>query len=118
MRAGTLSDRITFQARSVTGEGETRAITYVDAFTVAAEPQRTSETNCRFIIRYRSGIGPETHRIIWDGVRWNITSAVHDLRKTMLTVDCDFSEAIEATTLDSTEREYVDGLPLVHTKDE
>lgn len=118
IRAGTLSDSILFQSRLISGEGAQRMITWPDAFTVWAEPQRNSETTCRFIIRYRSGIAPDTHRIIWDGCIWNITSAIHDLRRTTLTIDCDFSEAVNTTDLDSEHQEFISTFPVLRPRDD
>lgn len=113
MMAGRLSDLLVFEARTVTVVNEQNVISWTTGFTIKGEAQRSSETLARFIIRYRPGIGPDTHRIIWDGAIFNITSAVHNRKRTMLTIDCDFSMMVEVTHLQSTEREYIDGLPVV-----
>lgn len=118
MRAGRLRDYVLFQSRAVTGEGESRQIVFTDAFTVKVDVVRSTETGARFVTRYRSGIGPGTYRMIWEGVIWNITSAVHDRKHRSLTIDCDFSEAVEVTDTESVQREYIDGLPVVRPESE
>ena len=108
MRAGALSDRITFQRRTVATDSQDRmTITWADEFSVWADVQRVSETRCRFFVRYRSGITPEDYRIISDGKIWTITDSVRNRKRTMLTIDSDKSALVEATHLQSTEREYV-----------
>jgi len=115
MRAGELQDLIVFERRVISPGGlETWTLDFEDK----SRADRLSETAARFIIRYRktgdgSEINAESHRILWDGVIWHIASAVHDRRRTMLTIDCDFSMMLEATHLQSTHREYIEGLPVL-----
>jgi len=114
VKGGRLSDRLVFEKRTLTlnAAGQT-TITWTTGFTVWGEAQRQSEQNCRFIIRYKSGIGPDTYRILFFNAIWTITSAVPDHKKTMLTIESDFSALIEATHMLSTKKEFIDGLPTV-----
>jgi len=68
--------------------------------------------SCRFIMRYRDGITPTSHRIIWDDVIWIIESAIHDLKRHTITIDCNVDQLQEVTHMTSTETEYVDGVPI------
>ncbi len=116
MIGGRLRDLIRIQVRSVTTDanGQSDISWTAGEFREWADAERTTEQNATFIIRYRSDIGPESHRIIWDGSIWTIVSAVHDRKRTMLTISSDFSDAIEVTNFQSTEREFIDGLPVVN----
>lgn len=113
IEAGRLQHKVLFQRRVLTPVGDQQDIGWEDAFTANAEATRRSEQNAQFIIRYRAGIGPDTHRAIYWGAIWTITDAVSDHRNTFLTIDSDFSALIEATHLQSTEREFISGLPVV-----
>lgn len=114
MQAGRLSDLVQFQKRVITELANGgKSMTWADDFKEFVEANRTSETNCLFTMRYRSDITPASHRLIFDGTIWEITSATHDLRRSMLTIDSDFSMLVEVTTLQSTEREFIEGLPLI-----
>jgi hypothetical protein len=117
MNAGKLRDWLVFERRVVTdlNNGGGSRINWVNDidFSTWGSAERTTEQNARFIRRYREGIGPSTYRIIWGGAIWLITSAVHDDRRTMLTIDSDFSALVEVTTILSTEREYIEGIPTV-----
>jgi hypothetical protein len=118
MRAGNLSALVVFEARTITVTDGQSAITWVTDFSEWAEAQRDSEQNCRFLIRYRrtstdAEISAATHRILWDGCIWTITDSVHDRKRSMLTILSDFSALVEVTHLQSTEREYIDGIPIV-----
>lgn len=105
-----MKDRILFEERHVTDAGN---ITWGDGFTAWGEVQRISETSARFYIRYRSDITPSSHRIVHFGAIWLIASAVPDHKRTMLTIDSDFSSLVEVTHLESTEREFLDAVPIV-----
>lgn len=124
MNAGRLRDLVTFQRRVLTTNALDQEVeSWADDFQEWAEAQRVSETVCRFIIRYRTHtdgtqISAKTHKIIFDGAVWHITSAVHDGKRTQLTIDCDFSMMLEATHLQSTEREFIEGLPLLQPRND
>ena len=115
MRAGRLSDRLLFQKKVLTLVGGQYVESWPDdlSFTLYGEAQRQSETNCSFIIRYRPNIRPDTHRILFFGAIWNISDVIPDRKHTQLTITSDFSSMIEVTHLQSTTREFIDGLPLV-----
>lgn len=118
MQSGHLSDKIVFEAKVFTTNAAGQdVVSWVAGFEAWSEVERNSETNGRFIIRYRSDVTPASHRIIWDGAIWDITSAVHDRKRTQLTIDCDFSMMQEATHLHSHEREFIEGLPLLRPRD-
>lgn len=113
MNAGRLSDRIRFDIRIVEVVNGQNVPRWVESFHEYAEATRTSETTARFSIRYnRRGITPATHRILWDGITWAITSAIHDRKRMELVIETD-AAGIEVTTLESTEREFIEELPLV-----
>jgi hypothetical protein len=117
VNAGRLSDLVLFEKRVTPGLD-----TWIEDFTVSCEAQRQSETACRFIIRYRrttdgKEISALSHRIIFDGAIWHIASAVHDRRRTMLTIDCDLTNMIEVTHMQSTEREFIEGVPVITPRD-
>lgn len=118
MRAGSLRDRVVFEERLVTGTDSTgHVITWPTSYTVDADAVRLDEQSARFAVRYRSGVTPASHRIIWDGCLWTIVSATHDKKRTQLTIDCNFSNLIEATHLTSTETEYVDAVPVLRPRE-
>lgn len=114
MKAGRLAqERLLFQIPVVTTPGGYRTVTWTDDFKVPAEVQRDTELIARFIIRYRSGITPDSHRIIWGDWIWTITNIVHDRKRTMLTIDADAVPLVPSTDLDSETTEYVDAVPIV-----
>lgn len=117
MNAGRLSDRVVFQAHGTTGSGESFAVTWTDDFTVWSEVRRDSELIAQFIIRYRSGVTPASHRLIWEGTVWRITSVVHDRRRTMLTINADAEPLVESTDLDSVTTEYIDAVPVLRPRE-
>lgn len=108
-----MPDRPVFWRRVITYNGDQPAISYTEDFTAWADARRLTETSARFFIRYRAGIGPDTHRIVWDGAIWTITSAPHDKKKMMITIDSDLSQLVEVTHMLSTEREFIEGMPVV-----
>ncbi len=113
--AGSLSDRITFQLKTETLVAEQVSISWADDFSPWADVQQNSATSLRCIIRFRRPVPtPDTHRILWEGAYWTIISAVHDRRYESITVDCDFSAKVEVTTLSSTTKEFIDGLPTIN----
>jgi head-tail adaptor len=116
--AGRIRTRLHFEARVVTAmPSGSNLISWITAFDTWGQPERLEEQSCRFTIRYRAGIGPDSHRIFWSGAIWTIVSAVHDLRRTQLVIECDFSNLIEATHLLSTESEHIDAVPVVRPRD-
>ncbi len=117
MKAGRMSERILFQVRTVTIVNEQAVITFPpEANYKWADVERTTEQNARFTVRYRSDVTPTSHRIVWEGCVWNITNAVHDRKKTMTVIESDFSALVEVTHLQSTETEYIDGIPVLHPR--
>jgi head-tail adaptor len=116
MQAGRLSDLLVFQAKTRTTLNEIVTITWSGAFQEWGEAERLNEQACRFTIRYRSGITPDSHRILFFGAYWTITSVVQDRRHTALLIDCDFSDLIEVTHMQSEVREYIDGLPVLRPR--
>lgn len=112
MKAGRLREVVQFQVHTVTGTGALRTVTWPDAFTARCEVRRDSELACRFITRYRSGITPASHRIVWEGYTWRITNIVHNLKKRLLTIDADATPLVVSTDLDSDTSEYVDAVPI------
>lgn len=113
MQSGRLRDRVVFEARTVTGN----AVTWAYAFTVDAHAERFDEQGCNFTVRYRSGVTPSSHRILWDDCIWTIVSAVHDQKRRQFTIVCNFSNLVEATHLQSTETEYVDAVPVLRPRE-
>jgi head-tail adaptor len=112
MKAGRLSERFVFQKRTVMTDSDgVHHITWAEEFTVWGEFQRDSELTARFIVRYRSDIRPDTHRIVFEGARWTITAVIHDRKRTMLTITSDGSDLIESTDLEDTTRQFIDGVP-------
>lgn len=122
MSSGRFSDLVTFQERVVTFTGETPTITWPVGFQEWVDAERTTETACRFTMRYRKSpegaeIAPDTHRIIWESIIWNLTSVVHDRRRRLITIDCDFSEAIEVTHFQSLVREFIARHPVLRPRE-
>lgn len=113
MRAGRLRNFVQFQRPVVTGSGATRLVTWTDDFTARCEVRRDSELVCQFTIRYRSGITPDSHRIVWDAWTWRITNATHDIKKRQLVIVADATPLVESTDIDSDTTEYVDAVPIV-----
>lgn len=113
MQSGKLSDLLVFEKKTVTGTGESYTTTWLEDFREWSEAQRLSETSARFIIRYRSGITPASHRILWDDARWTIVNVIHDRRSTMLSIDADISNLVESTDLNSETTEYLDAVPVL-----
>ena len=124
MKAGNLSDKIVFEARTLTTnahgqEVETwSSLPALGGFEDMAEVERRGELSCNFIIRYRtardgSAITPASHRILFEGYVWPIVNIVHDRRYSQYTIECDGASLIEITHLQSTEREYIIGMPVV-----
>lgn len=119
VNAGRLTDLLVFQLKTITvnGQGQSSPAWGV-GFNEWGEAQRQSEQNCRFIIRHRltttgERISAENSRIVYDDSIWTITNSVPDRQRTMLIIDSDFSALLEATHMLSTEREYVEGIPIV-----
>lgn len=113
MRAGEMRERIQFQKPVVTGSGDTRTVTWTDDFVVHARVIRSSELVCEFTIRYKTGITPESHRIIWEGRTWNITSPPHDIKKRQLVIIADEVPLVDSTDIDSDTTEYVNAVPIL-----
>jgi hypothetical protein len=117
MRGGTLSEWLVFEQRiSESNPAGGTIESWVPDFEDWGEVQRLSELASRFIIRYRTftedgtEIAPNTHRILWHGRRWTITAAIADRRHSQYTIDCDGGDLLEATHLESADREFIDGL--------
>jgi SPP1 family predicted phage head-tail adaptor len=85
LNAGKLNQLLVFQVKTSTQDtfgGEVE--TWANSFSVWGEEQplgtrefpvahkRHAECTSRFIIRYRSGIDPDLHRIVHRGKYWNI----------------------------------------------
>lgn len=127
MQAGRLSDRVIFQKPVVTNPGGYRTVTWEDDFVVPAEVQIQAETLARFVIRYRTTgdengnevqISAKTHRIVWEGKIFHITSAPHDRKRTQLTIDADFSMMVDSTDLQSEHEEFITGLPVIRPRED
>ena len=120
MNSGRLAERVVLELKTVTLDARGGKVESwgPDPVTpgglVSAETTRISETAARFVLRYRTDIRPDTHRIVFWNARWNVTDVVPDLRRDLITVDSDFSEKIEVTHLESDVKEWIDGLPVVH----
>ena len=117
MQAGKLSDTVLFQTPVVTGSHDTYTTTWTDAFTLPAEVRRDTEMIARFTIRYRDGITPASHRMIWDGILWRITSAVHDRKRTLWTIDADGTPLVDSTELTDETTHYVDAVPIMRPRE-
>lgn len=101
MNAGTIRHhRPVFQVKTETQDDYGAAVeTWANSFAVPGLCQyvgtrefpiahkRHSETTARFIIRYREGIDPNTHRIVHDGKTWNIQQPMPDARKRELIIE-------------------------------
>lgn len=113
MNAGQLRDRIHLQAKVETTNAHGQVVTTWGAeFTVAAKATRFSEQTAQFIIRHRSDINVQTHRILHFGSIWTINNSIHDIKDDRTTLGSDFSQLIETTHMTSVEREHIEGLPL------
>lgn len=114
--AGDRTELLTFQLQTFTEDADGRSIgTWRDSFQEWADAERRSETTCSFQIDYREGLSAKTHRVVFDGAYWAITSVLHDRKRHSTRIDCDFSMMIEVTSLDSEQqREYIVGLPVIH----
>lgn len=122
LAAGRLTDLLRFELKTITTNANGQKVsTWGVGFDEWGEAQRQSEQNCRFVIRYRDispRTWPDSYRILMFGAIWTIASAVPDIRRTMLIIDCDFSAKLEVTHMASVTREYIDGLPIVATPEE
>lgn len=123
--AGRLSDKIEFELKTFTtinadavGPGAAHLGSWAYSFTEWAQATILSETSAQFVIRYRSAITPATHRILFNGSYWTIIDPVPDQRRTILTITCTFERKIDVTHLQSTEREFIDGLPVSRDRSE
>jgi head-tail adaptor len=121
MNAGRLSKFVMFEKKVVTVDGQGLRHEHWELDTaignngmLSAEPQRLTETNARFTVRYRTDIEVGFHRIVFWGARWNVVNAIPDLRDSFTVLESDFSEKIEVTSMDSEVKEWVDGHPTVH----
>lgn len=114
--AGDRNELLTFQLQTFTENDEGQVTgTWRNSFEEWADAERTSETNARFLIDYRDGLSPKTHRIIFDGAYWEIRNVVHDRNRRSTLIESDFSMMVEVTNLDSdAEREFIVGLPVIH----
>jgi head-tail adaptor len=114
--AGDRTELLTFQLQTFTENAEGQVTgTWRDIFQEWADAERRSETTASFEIDYRDGLSPKTHRVIFDGAYWNLTSVLHDRNRRSTRLDCDFSMMIEVTSLDSDgQREFIVGLPVIH----
>jgi hypothetical protein len=114
-----MSERLVF-------ERQTGPITWVQDFVEFGEVRRESEMVARFVIRYRTTdsagnaiqISAKTHRILWDGAIWRITSAPHDHKRMNLIIDADASTLVDATDMDSETTEFVDDVPDIRPLEE
>lgn len=121
MNAGKLRDLVQFQRRVLTLVNEQQIESWVNDFQEWTEATRISETACRFRMRYRTKsdgteINGASHRIIWDGAYWNIASAPHDAKRSEILIECDFSMMLEVTHMQSTEREFIEGLAVIQPR--
>ena len=100
MESGKLRDLLTFQVLTqIQDEFGASVDTWADAFRDWGEYQgvgsrefpmsqkRQTETTARFIIRYRSGIHADSWRILFDGKIWDIVEPLHDLQRSLLTIE-------------------------------
>lgn len=113
--AGRLRDRIRLEFRS-TPQSDTAAEAWTAVSTsLPAESISRGERFAEFNIRFRDDVyaSHPDYRVIWHGRIWTITDVEpsDDMRRTILTLRCDFSAMQEATHLGSDRREYIPGLP-------
>jgi SPP1 family predicted phage head-tail adaptor len=100
VESGKLRDRITFEVLTMVDDPFGAPIpTWDTAFLDWGEYQglgsrefplsqkRNAETTARFIVRYRTGINAATSRIRFDGKVWNISEPIHDLKRSLLTIE-------------------------------
>lgn len=97
--AGSKSDLIVFEALTTVDTDLGVTEVWTPAFSVWAEFQpvgsrefpvltkRVVETTARFIIWYREGISPATHRILARGKTWNISDPLHDRKRHETTIE-------------------------------
>lgn len=118
-RAGNRPDLVVFEARVRTTNAHGQVVeTWTTGFTDYADAERRSETNATFTILYRAGIYPGSHRITYDSCWWTIVSATHDKKRSVLVIDCDFSDKVEVTHLSSPDMEFIDALNLLEPRSE
>lgn len=119
IRAGRLSDKIVFELQTFIESAAGQQVgTWAYSFTTWAEATINSETSAQFVIRWRDGITPLTHRILFNGSYWTIIDPVPDHRRTILTINCSLEAKIEATHMLSVEREFIDGIPTSRDRSE
>jgi head-tail adaptor len=113
VRAGRLDKIITLELKILTENAHGQWVTtWGPPFNLAADVPTINDTTARFTIRYREDVRKDTHRITyWDRI-WTINNAEHNRKTDETIIDSDFSSLIEATHLQSTEREYIDGLQI------
>lgn len=100
MSAGPKSDLIVFESLTTTIDSFGSPVeTWTPSFSVWSEYQpvgsrefpvltkRVVETTARFIIWYREGISPATHRILARGKTWNISDPLHDRKRHETTIE-------------------------------
>lgn len=104
-----MDKRLLFQRRSIVNS----EVIWTDDFHDCARGNRETETTARFELHYRTDIRPDSHRILWDGAKWAITSAIPERRTGNLIISCDFSEAIQTTDLDAEHQEYIEQFPVI-----
>lgn len=109
-------DLIVFQLETFTLDGSTgvQHSSWANSFSEYSQAVRRSEQFAEFTIHYRSDITPARHRILWEGAIWAITNADHDPRRSELLIQATFQEMLEVTHLQSTQREFIQGMPIVH----
>lgn len=114
LNAGRLRDLVPFELKTWTVNANGQNVgTWDTGFSEWCEVRRQSEQSCQFIMRFREGISPATHRALFFDSIWTIVNVVPDIRRTMLIIDCDFSSLIEVTHMQSTTKEFIEGLPTV-----
>lgn len=121
MRAGQLRDVATLQTRTVTGDDQAgHAITWGSDAQIQCNFQKLTEMSARIITRFFQSVylNKENYRLLADGKIWVLTAAIPDGRRTMLTIDCDLGELVEVTTITSTEKQYIDGVPEARPPDD
>jgi SPP1 family predicted phage head-tail adaptor len=100
LESGNLREWLIFESLTVTSDEFGAGVeTWTAAFADWGEYQglgsrefplsqkRQAEATARFIIRYREGIDPATFRIRFDGKAWNITTPIHDAKRSYLTIE-------------------------------
>lgn len=106
MQAGRLGDWIIFQKKAYNTD---QTVYWVEDFGTWAEFQPLSansiQTNldqtdmsqlqARFLIRFRRDVHSTTHRISFDSKIWNILEPIPDRKRTMLTIDAQWTDPPE-----------------------